>query len=979
MLIKIWLPLLKAAGIVKRFSKDKRILTIKENINPENDKFANIASCGIGGRPWLLQENSPLPFEKKICTLEEGKYTPIKTIEKISTREELYSELEQARQKYSPFLADLAPPLELFRRRTCLNDFLLDGKPVRLPHYGPPAGKAKQIYETFFICDKPDESETVHICLDSADYIAFVYVNGVCAGRHEGFFSPFEFDISEIIVSGKNNLRIELFNDYIYMGNGNPGEEQFEGDKLYAATGPGWDDPADGWHHCPPGMGLGKVYLEIRNNIHMADLFIRPLEKGIEVWAEVQSARYKPVNIELQINVYGQNFKDHAVRNFPYKPETSRYIGLGDSFTEAKLGDNAGKGIPLPLMHGRNIYKFFVPMENSRKWDLETPWLYQAQAGIIAGGKLIDTAKQQFGMRYFSQDIDSVPKGMFSLNGHRIRLRGANTMGFEQQDVLRDNPDQLISDILLTKLCNMNFWRLTQRPVQKEVYEYCDKLGLMTQTDLPLFGCMRRTKFAEGIRQAEEMERLVRSHPCNILDTYINEPFPNANNEPHRHLTRDELANFFRACDSAVRLNNPERVIKHIDGDYDPPDETLPDNHCYTMWYNGHGIDAGKLHKGFWQPAAPGWYYGCGEYGAEGLDFPDLMRRLYPGHWLDEPFHPNNICGAQTGNFHYFFFDTQDTIEGWVHESQAHQAFATRFMTEAFRRDRRMVSNAIHLFIDAWPAGWMKTIMDCERRPKPAYFAYRNALEPVMISLRTDRFTCYEGETVSIEAYLCNDTDTEIHGALVFELYNENGSLLKRGECAATGQPCDSACVCIAEFSTAEILSGKSDGRGNFTLKAVLLNEDGIAIAHNQIELGIFKDAEIPSKDDKTVLIEKLKPGEYMIAGVKVKVKACGMLPVHFASRKTGHPAVNDFSEKDFSYWYDKNEDRITPICSATFEAEGFVPILTSGNVNSEGKWQTALIAAEKYFEGKRYIICQVDLRTENPVAKLFLRNLYRT
>ena len=95
-----------------------------------------------------------------------------------------------------------------------------------------------------------------------------------------------------------------------------------------------------------------------------------------------------------------------------------------------------------------------------------------------------------------------------------------------------------------------------------------------------------------------------------------------------------------------------------------------------------------------------------------------------------------------------------DNIEDWVKESHRFQAFATTVMTEAFRRNPYMVSNAIHLFIDAWPSGWMKTIMDCRRNPKPAYFAYRNALEPVMLSLRTDRFTYYAGEKISIETYI---------------------------------------------------------------------------------------------------------------------------------------------------------------------------------------------------------------------------------
>lgn len=77
----------------------------------------------------------------------------------------------------------------------------------------------------------------------------------------------------------------------------------------------------------------------------------------------------------------------------------------------------------------------------------------------------------------------------------------------------------------------------------------------------------------------------------------------------------------------------------------------------------------------------------------------------------------------------------------------------------------------------------MKTIMDCRRQPKPAYFAYRNALEPVMLSLRTDRFTYYCGEQISIEAHICNDTHKCGSGKLIFELYKD-GRLVKRGETA---------------------------------------------------------------------------------------------------------------------------------------------------------------------------------------------------
>ena len=174
------------------------------------------------------------------------------------------------------------------------------------------------------------------------------------------------------------------------------------------------------------------------------------------------------------------------------------------------------------------------------------------QVSVLRDNTVCDTVARQFGMRSFTQDVDSDPKGMFYLNGEPIRLRGANTMGFEQLDVMREDYDQLIEDILLAKVCNMNFWRITQRPVQDEVYTYCDRLGLMTQNDFPLFGVMRRTKSCEAIRQVEEMIRMIRNHPSSVVISYMNEPWRSANGEPHRHMLRDEMEDLFEIFDNRL-------------------------------------------------------------------------------------------------------------------------------------------------------------------------------------------------------------------------------------------------------------------------------------------------------------------------------------------------------------------------------------------------------------------------------------------
>ena len=394
-------------------------------------------------------------------------------------------------------------------------------------------------------------------------------------------------------------------------------------------------------------------------------------------------------------------------------------------------------------------------------------------------------------------------------------------------------------------------------------------------------------------------------------------------------------------------------------------------SYSYPMWYNGHGIDIGRLHRGYWLPVKPGWYYGCGEYGAEGLDSAEVMEECYPREWLREPFDPGHIVRSQTKSFSGFFYDAQEDMQGWISRSQRYQAFAARMMTEAFRRDDRMVSNAIHLFIDAWPSGWMKSIMDCKRIPKQAYFAYRDALAPLLVSLRTDRFAYTAGETIQIEAFLCNDTAKSGAYTLAFELYNEQNKLIQTGCVPAHADACRAAYIASAEFPAETV-----QDRETLTLRAVLLDGNGNVVNDAEQKLTVFQDVTVVPNDN--VVILKLEPGLHTVAGETVTVKPCGMLPLHFVSRKTGHPAVAEFNEQDFSYWYDAKEDCITPLLDTTFTAEGFTPILLSNNMDEQGNWGPVLAAAEKLYEGKHYVICQLELRQENPVAKRFLRNLYR-
>ncbi|MFQ9799390.1 MAG: hypothetical protein ACLR23_11115 [Clostridia bacterium] len=193
--------------------------------------------------------------------------------------------------------------------------------------------------------------------------------------------------------------------------------------------------------------------------------------------------------------------------------------------------------------------------------------------------------------------------------------------------------------------------------------------------------------------------------------------------------------------------------------------------------------------------------------------------------------------GAQTGRFHYFFFKTPTSLAQWVEKSQEHQRFATQIMTEAFRRDSRMNTFAIHLFIDAFPSGWMKTIMDVERRPKPAYFAYRNALEPVLVSLRTDRFTYFAQETAHVECYICNDTNEYLTQCWLQYYAVCDGKVLMSGRHPAKIGACTSQ---FQGYITVPMPSVSKNGRKTVTVVAGLFDGAGRLLQDASQELTVF-------------------------------------------------------------------------------------------------------------------------------------------
>ncbi len=1025
------------------------------------DKYAEIGTMDIKATREALYQETPAELPQMYLDVNGVDQDAVFTYQdKELTKEQLDAAIARERAHYMPFFADLAPALEAKRTHQNLTSFdwriatdedarnfrdVLEGKGdwerVTIPHYGAPLGVATTYYRTEFELTEEDMAHLSQwICFKGVDYKAHVYINDVLVGEHTGFFAPFEFEFTKQARLGKNTCVVVVENDFSPMGNSEDYRtEVYTGEKIYAETGLGYDEPLKGWHHCPPGMGIWQdVCVEGRSDLFLSDIFVRPISpEKAELWVEVYGTKVAKRNVTLDVNVYGQNFSETVFEHMIYTPDLGQY-------------DPNLPGWLLPMERGTNYLKFPIDIPNARLWDTTEPWLYQVQLRLKdEAGEVVDTRKGQFGMRFFRMDADCDPKGMFYLNGRKIKFRGVNSQGREQRMVYLKQFDRLLDDYLLAKVGNINYLRITQRPVQPEVYDMCDKLGLLVQTDFPAFGCMRASILGEALKQVAEMEHLIRSHPSCIMTTYINEPSMCAQNKPHRCLERLDMEAFFECADRVIHILNPERVIKPIDGDYEPPvPYGLPDYHCYTCWYNGHGVDLGMLHKGYWLPVKRGWNYGCGEFGMEGLDPLPLMKKYYPKEWLpkndDDPWSPITIPGdpaPQTGFLHHYFFDTPKTIAQWVEASQTYQALAMNFMVRAYRRDPKMVSYAYHLFVDAYPNGWMKAMVDFEGTPKKAFWEYREASAPVMVDLRTDRFKVWEKETINIETRICNDLDEEITDAKLHYQVYLGDNLLLASKKAVVIPACDCA---FQGYLPIELPAVKE--RSQLKIQLALIRDDGEMLSNYELDLDVFPRSnsalgkvcalgaskafeeklckayelsllDITAADqDTTILVFDLEQynaqeaailklvedgakilfftlpmGTTKIAGTEISVSRPATRPLHFVARNSEHPMVADLQKHDIRYWFDEEKGFISPILKESFDAEGFEGILTTkkrvNDPNSKlkgvtsGIWSKTFAAAERKHGNGWIRICQIDLQNRiltNPVATTLLERMIK-
>lgn len=991
------------------------------------DFFADMAA-GMDDaprRPEMEAVPAPVLPPRELSTQGKPGLAPPPAHEKLDSHEKMNRRVAELREHYEPFLRDLTPSDPDARPTRWLERFDFrfeedadkadvqrpytdagDWETVDIPHYRGPVGPWAAYYRTTFTADDALRSRgRVWLRFKAVDYKCQVFVNGRYVGGHEGLFAPFGFDITDVLRDGEaeQTLLVRVENDAKQQGSfGNrpwegygaaiPEYYQLDGDKVYAGTGQGWDSPLDpdgtpgrgGWTHCPPGAGIWQpVYLEARPTTGIDDLWVRPFpdRDAAELWLETWRSDFSRTPTAVELTAYPNNFEGEPV-----------------SIGRRELAMAGPK---------RSVYRLAFHLPGFRWWTIDEPNLYTLRVRLICeevceenSGEAIDTQDVTFGMRSFTQDEQAGPEntraGTFYLNGQPIVLRGTNEMGNLSVPIQEGNPEQTIEDLLIGKAAHLNYWRITQRPVQREVYDLCDRLGVLFQTDLPMFGTLRQSCVEETARQAGEMERLVRRHPAAVVSSFINEPTPERNTiaKRHRVVDRATMEDFFEVCIRYTRLYNPDRVIKCADGDYDPPPRHgMLDEHAYVCMHEDHGVEVGKLHKGELFPIKAGWRCGVGEYGAEAIEPLHTMRKLYPAAWLpedddDTTWTPDRIPFCQAWGWHHQWYDEQDTIKDWIAASHHHQDWAVRFMQEGFRRRADIInSTTIHLLINSRPNNWLKSLVSVDREPMAGYFALADANTPLAVNLRTDRHALTGGDNLEAELWVLNDTTASPEGLSAVYWITRGDEVLMIDRCDAEAKPVGAAYQGTLHWATPSV-----EAPTPITMHAALLDAQGHVLHDHRVNLTLWPGVDRSLLAGRRVAIlgregdrawrlaeafggsprpwHESEPPDLVLAdsadaarGAAASLDAylhdggafyglwqppgsawpIGGHGVHvepgrghqFVSRKTGHPIVEGLDPFHFSFWYDHERGRIAHLNQGHLAGDGLRPITLTG----KGTW----------------------------------------
>jgi beta-galactosidase len=289
-------------------------------------------------------------------------------------------------------------------------------------------------YRKSFHMAKGELGKHISIAFDGIFRNSIVWVNGHYLGTELSGYNAFEYNISEYLnYGGENVIAVRV-------------DATME----------------EGWFY--EGAGIYRhVWLNETDPLHVAT-------NGTYVSSKVNGSN---ANESVAVAVINE---DKQTKNFTIK----NTIVDADGKVVAR-----DKSINLSLKpFTTQDYNSNIEISNPRLWSIEKPNLYKMMTEIVADGKIIDQYQTTFGVRTIRFDAN---EGFF-LNGKPVKIKGTDNHQ-DHAGVGSAIPDDLQDFRIATlKSLGSNAYRCSHNPPTPELLDACDRYGMLVIDENRLMG-----------------------------------------------------------------------------------------------------------------------------------------------------------------------------------------------------------------------------------------------------------------------------------------------------------------------------------------------------------------------------------------------------------------------------------------------------------------------------------------------------------
>ena len=381
--------------------------------------------------------------------------------------------------------------------------------------------QGKGIYRKVLSIPETDSSKQYYLKIDAASKAASVKVNGTPMGNHDGGYSAFIVDITDVVA--KNN------------------EIEITVDNARRDITPIWADFTfwggiyrDVWLITTPKQHFNMTN-HGTNGVFVSTPVVNEQQGVVQVKAEITNDANSKVRLKIENRIYNA---DGTIIQTSTKPLS---LKEGETNTIEYKSD----AIAHPLL-----------------WSPETPNLYRVITSIVNAktGEVLDEVSNKVGFRWFSFDAD---KGFF-LNGKNYKLRGVNRHQDQAPVGVAIDDEVNRRDIEQIKQIGCNFIRISHYPQDDALLDACDEVGLLAWEEIPIVNMVPETPgYVENCEyNLVEMIRQHYNHPSIMAWGYMNEilliaPTPD---KPEWPKVKDRTVELAQRLEKRLKEEDPSRV-----------------------------------------------------------------------------------------------------------------------------------------------------------------------------------------------------------------------------------------------------------------------------------------------------------------------------------------------------------------------------------------------------------------------------------